>query len=188
MQDGSLELVRQIGEGGHSVVFLARRHGGHGFQRLVAVKVVRRDPDLPSVVNERFLHEARLLGMLRHRGIVTADNVVELSLGTAIVMEYVPGLDLSDVARLQSQRPGRVPLGWLAHVGLEVTNALQAAWSWPSPVTGAPLRVLHCDVKPSNVRITADGAVKLLDFGVSTSSIDDTASGPLMGTIAYAAP
>ena len=58
----SLELLRQIGEGGHSVVFLARRHGQHGFQRLVAVKVVRRDSDLPSIVGDRFLHEARLLG------------------------------------------------------------------------------------------------------------------------------
>jgi len=186
--EGSLELIRQIGEGGHSVVFLARRHGSHGFQRLVAVKVIRRDSNLPSIVGDRFLHEARLLGMLRHRAIIAADNVVELPVGTAIVMEFVPGHDLSEVALLQRRRPGSVPLGWLAHVGLEVASALKAAWSWPSPLTGAPLRVLHCDLKPSNVRLTPDGSVKLLDFGVSTSTIDTTATGPLMGTVAYAAP
>ncbi|HCH66084.1 MAG TPA: hypothetical protein DFR83_24995, partial [Deltaproteobacteria bacterium] len=184
----SLELLRQIGEGGHSVVFLARRHGQHGFQRLVAVKVVRRDSDLPSIVGDRFLHEARLLGLLQHRGIVVADDVVELDFGTAIVMEYVPGLDLSDIMRLEGRQPGSVPLGWLAHVGLEVTTALHAALARPSPVTGAPLRVMHLDVKPSNIRVTPDGTTKLLDFGVSTSSIDTTASGPMMGTVSYAAP
>ncbi len=184
----SLELLRQIGEGGHSVVFLARRYGQHGFQRLVAVKVVRRDSELPSTVGDRFLHEARLLGLLQHRGIVVADDVVELDRGTAIVMEYVPGLDLSDIMRLEGLQPGSVPLGWLAHVGLEVTTALHAALARPSPITGAPLRVMHLDVKPSNIRVTPDGTTKLLDFGVSTSSIDTTASGPMMGTVSYAAP
>ena len=85
----SLELLRQIGEGGHSVVFLARRYGQHGFQRLVAVKVVRRDSELPSTVGDRFLHEARLLGLLQHRGIVVADDVVELDRGTASFTVFV---------------------------------------------------------------------------------------------------
>lgn len=170
------------------MVFLARRHGQHGFQRLVAVKVIRKDSNLPSIVSDRFLHEARLLGLLQHRGIVVADDVVELDRGTAIVMEYVPGLDLSDIMRLEGRKPGSVPVGWLAHVGLEVVTALHAAVARPSPVTGAPLRVMHLDLKPSNIRVTPDGTTKLLDFGVSTSSIDTTASGPMMGTVSYAAP
>ncbi len=183
-----LEILRVLGEGGHSQVFLARRSGGHGFQRLIAIKVIRRDAGLPISVADRFVHEARLLGLLRHRNIVVADDVVDLERGTAILMEYVPGANLSDFVRLQGVRPGVVPLGFLAYVGFEVCSALMAAWKSPNPFSGVPLHVLHCDIKPSNVRVTADGTVKLLDFGVASSHIEGSMDGPLMGTLAYVAP
>lgn len=188
MASGDLEILRLLGEGGHGAVYLARHRGSLGFERLVALKVVRPNTRLPEVVATRFVHEARLLGLLRHRAIVTADDVVELDIGTAIVMEYIPGIDLFDLLRLNHTAPGTIPVSWMAHVGLEVASALSAAWRSPSALTGQPLRVLHCDVKPSNVRISASGEVKLLDFGVSTSLIDDTADGPVMGTLGYVAP
>ena len=109
--------------------------------------------------------------MLRHRGIVVADDLVELDGGLAIVMEYIPGIDLSAVLQLGAADRGLVTVGWLAHIGFEVVSALQTAWTSPSPLNGEPLRALHCDVKPSNIRVTPHGEVKLLDFGVATSHL-----------------
>ena len=81
-----------------------------------------------------------------------------------------------------------VPLAWLAHVGMEVTSALQAAWESLNPLTGQPLRALHCDVKPSNVRISASGSVKLLDFGVAQSQSREEGLGVIAGTRAFLPP
>lgn len=180
-----LEILRQIGRGGHGSVYLARSTGGRGFERLVALKVVRQDARVGKP-EELLIHEARLLGLLRHRSIVAAEDIIEHELGLALVMEYVPGVDLSDVLQLNHQEPGVASVGWLAHVGFEVSSALRAAWTSPSPLNGKPLRALHCDVKPGNVRVTPHGQVKLLDFGVSHSELAKEER--MLGTVSYAPP
>ncbi len=183
-----LELLRLLGSGAHGTVHLARRRGEHGFERLVAVKVLTEAEGVSAELQRRFFHEARLLGMLRHRSIVAADDLVTINGSPALVMEYVDGQDLSAVAKANRRAPGLVPLAWLAHVGMEVTTALQAAWESLNPLTGQPLRALHCDVKPSNIRITPAGSVKLLDFGVAQSRSSETAAGSVAGTRAYLSP
>ena len=183
-----LELLRPLGSGAHGTVHLARRRGEHGFERLVAVKVLTEAEGVSADLQQRFFHEARLLGMLRHRAIVAADDLVTINGSPALVMEYVDGQDLSTVAKANRRAPGLVPLAWLAHVGMEVTTALQAAWESLNPLTGQPLRALHCDVKPSNIRITPAGSVKLLDFGVAHSRSSQTAAGSVAGTRAYLPP
>lgn len=185
MSARELEILRQIGRGGHGSVYLARSTGGRGFERLVALKVVRQDARVGKP-EDLLIHEARLLGLLRHRSIVVAEDIIDHELGLALVMEYVPGVDLSDVLRLNQDDPGVASVGWLAHVGFEVSSALRAAWTSPSPLNGKPLRALHCDVKPGNVRVTPHGQVKLLDFGVSHSELADEER--MLGTASYAAP
>lgn len=186
--NASLELLRPLGSGAHGTVHLARRQGDHGFARLVAVKVLSQADGGSAELQQRFFHEARLLGMLRHRAIVAAEDLVTVNGVPALVMEYVDGHDLSMVALANRRAPGCVPLAWLAHVGLEVTAALQAAWASLNPLTGQPLRALHCDVKPSNIRVTPSGSVKLLDFGVAHSRSSQVAEGMVVGTRAYLPP
>lgn len=184
----ALEFLSVLGKGAHGTVHLARRRGAFGFEKLVAVKVLTHVNEDDAHLVERFLHEARLLGMLRHRSIVAADDLLAVKGQPALVMEYVEGHDLSAVAATARREPGVVPLAWLAHVGMEVTSALQAAWESLNPLTGQPLRALHCDVKPSNVRISASGSVKLLDFGVAQSQSREEGLGVIAGTRAFLPP
>jgi len=171
LQTGSarrFRFLRCIGKGGFGEVYLAEMSTSSGFVKTVAIKVLREDVQDHEQVASRLRDEARLLGMLRHPAIVRADDLITIAGRPAVVMEYVPGVNLSwliNPKRCATAMPPSVALSIVRQVG----SALEAAYSRPSPVTGEPLRVLHRDIKPGNVRITADGEVKVLDFGIARS-------------------
>ena len=161
-------FLRCIGKGGFGEVYLAEMSTSSGFMKTVAIKVLREDVQDHEQVASRLRDEARLLGMLRHPAIVRADDLITIAGRPAVVMEYVPGVNLSWLIN-----PKRCPVAMPPSVALsiirQVASALHAAYSRPSPVTNEPLRVLHRDIKPGNVRITSDGEVKVLDFGIARS-------------------
>jgi len=171
LQTGSarrFRFLRCIGKGGFGEVYLAEMSTSSGFVKTVAIKVLREDVQDHEQVASRLRDEARLLGMLRHPAIVRADDLITIAGRPAVVMEYVPGVNLSwliNPKRCPTAMPPSVALSIVRQVG----SALEAAYSRPSPVTGEPLRVLHRDIKPGNVRVTADGEVKVLDFGIARS-------------------
>ena len=183
-------LRRRLGVGGFGEVYLAEMSTASGFTKTVALKLLRTDVDDDEGLAERIRDEARLLGLLRHRSIVQADDLVTLDGRPAVVMEYVPGANLSAFThpeRLPEAMPARV----CAQVVRQVAEALDAAWSRPSTVTSQPLHVLHRDIKPANVRITPDGEVKVLDFGIARSERVDREShtrGYHVGSLQYMAP
>ena len=171
-------------------MYLAEMSTGSGFVKNVAVKVLREDIQEHEQVAARLRDEAKLLGMLRHPSIVQADDLINLAGRPAVVMEYVPGVNLSwliDPRRCATRMPPGVAFAIARHVA----SALDAAYARPSDVTGRPLGVLHRDIKPGNVRITADGAVKVLDFGIARSEHKgretDTKDHQL-GTLHYMSP
>ncbi len=171
LQTGSarrFRFLRCIGKGGFGEVYLAEMSTSSGFVKTVAIKVLREDVLEHEQVASRLRDEAKLLGMLRHPAIVRADDLINIAGRPAVVMEYVPGVNLSWIInpkRCAATIPPAAALAMIRHVA----SALDAAYSRPSPVTGEPLRVLHRDIKPGNVRITADGEVKVLDFGIARS-------------------
>jgi serine/threonine protein kinase len=162
------QFVRRIGSGGFGDVYLAEMSSSSGFAKMVAVKLLKLDMENNPNVAQRMRDEARLLGMLRHKTIVRADDLINLHGRTAVIMEYVPGCNLSaaiDPGRNTGAFPHRAIIGVIRNIA----SALDVAYHRPSPVTGNPLGVLHRDIKPGNVRITPDGEVKVLDFGIARS-------------------
>ncbi len=184
------ELVERIGAGAHGEVYLAEQHTGeNGFQRRVALKLLHSDHKSPEI-KQRIRDEARILGHVQHRSVVTAFDLVRLDDRWGVVMDYVPGCDLQELLAAQAQVGGQVPLAAALHIASEIAHALHAAWH-SKDARGNDLRVVHRDIKPSNIRLTPDGDVKVLDFGIATAQMTEreaSTGGQVMGTLAYMAP
>jgi serine/threonine protein kinase len=177
---GRYEIVDEIGKGAMGVVYLAR---DPLIGRLVALKTFRsgysvRDQELEQF-RARFIREAQSAGILSHPNIVTIHDVVEESEdgGAFIAMEYVRGTNLK--ALLQGDQPLSLP--FVVDVIAQVADALDYAHS---------RGVIHRDVKPANILITADNRVKITDFGIARiiDASNLTQEGQLLGTPNYMAP
>jgi hypothetical protein len=171
-------LVRELGPGGMSRVFLGR---DEVLDRPVAVKIVESDPEDPEV-GLRFRREGRSAARLSHPNIVrvydAGEDELDGSRVSYIVMEYVPCGDLKDMM----DRTGPLPETMLSRVGTDVAAGLAHAHE---------RGIVHRDVKPRNVLIDDRGSPKLADFGIARA-LDGTTShnsaGSYLGTAAYSSP
>ncbi len=178
-------ILEVVGRGGFGTVYRAEMIGAGGFTKQVAIKVLHGDGDAPREMLGRLRDEARILGLLRHRAIVGVDSLALFDQGWAVVMEYVPGVDLGSVIS-----SGPVPPRVALELVEEAASALHAAYEMAPPGHVDPLRLVHRDIKPSNIRVTAQGEVKVLDFGVARadfSAREAHTSNYLFGSLKYMA-
>jgi len=170
------EIERELARGGMADVYLAT---DRQLQRKVAVKVLfpefARDPSFV----ERFRREAQNAASLNHPNIAAVYDWGQERGTYYIVMEYVEGRSLRDIIRAE----GTVPPVAAAQIATELADALAFAHR---------RGVVHRDVKPGNVLITATGQVKLTDFGIAANQFDAsqglTQTGAVMGTATYFSP
>ncbi len=176
---GRYEIVDELGKGAMGVVYLAK---DPLIGRLVALKTFRvgfsaEDEELQQF-RSRFVREAQSAGILSHPNIVTIHDVVdEADSGMCfIAMEYVRGSNLKTIL----QQPEPLPFEFVVSIISQVGDALDFAHS---------RGVIHRDVKPANILITADNKVKITDFGIARlGSSNLTMEGQLLGTPNYMAP
>jgi serine/threonine-protein kinase len=183
---GQYTLFGALASGGMGAVHIARRIDGPT-ARAVAVK--RLHPHLRK--EEEFammlLDEARLAMSVRHRNVVEVLDVVATDEELLLVMEYVPGLSLSELAKETNR--ARVPLEVAVTIAIDVLRGLHAAHEATSE-TGQPLGLVHRDVSPHNCIVGSAGVTKLTDFGVAKAvgRLRSTTDGGIKGKIAYMSP
>lgn len=178
---GPYRLVRVLSQGGMGTVYLAERDDGH-FQRQVAIKVVRGGLESPTVL-QRFRVERQILADLEHPNIARLYEGGTTDDGRPyLVMEYVEGLPLDTYCHRRGlDAEGRTRLF------MTVCEAVQFAHD---------RHLVHRDLKPANILVTADGAIKLLDFGIAKllrgarwkEQVRTTGDGVRPMTLAYASP
>ena len=170
-------IVELIGRGGMGEVYRAVQRS-IGAQ--VAIKVLSRDHARDPAVAERFVLEARIPNLVRHDGLVNVLSLGVLPDGRPYqLMEHLTGASLAELIRSR----GALPLGTLCEWLREALRALAALHD---------RGIVHRDVKPSNLFVTASGRLKLLDFGIAKLVQPDgrnlTRTGYLLGTVEYMAP
>jgi serine/threonine protein kinase len=176
-----LRLVEVVGKGGFGIVWRAILEDGPLFRKTVALKMLHPERSKDSGAVDRVRAEATILARIRHRAVIGVQGLLELQGGPALLMEFIDGIDLS-----LAIRRARPPLPVVLEVVEEVAGALYAAAHVPPVGEPAALGLLHRDVKPSNIRITRDGEVKLLDFGVALGVVQE--DDRLWGSARYLAP
>ena len=175
---GQYRLLATLGEGGMGTIYRAL-HIPLG--RIVALKMLPADRMQDESAIARFNREMQAVGTLKHPNVVTAHDGGEIDGTHYLVMELVDGLDLGAMVR----RLGPLPIGAACEVIRQAALGLQHAHAH---------ELVHRDVKPSNLMLTREGEIKLLDLGLArlgeqqVAGSELTNTGQMMGTFEYMAP
>ncbi|MBX0326337.1 Stk1 family PASTA domain-containing Ser/Thr kinase [Oscillochloris sp. ZM17-4] len=172
--DGRYELDRKIGEGGMARVYLGR---DLRLNRRVAIKIPHRHASGDADFLDRFRHEAQAAAILAHPNIVDVYDVGQDGDIHYIVMEYVEGTDLKAVIN----REAPLTAARAVDIAGQIARGLSAAHK---------AGMVHRDIKPQNVIVTADGRARITDFGVAKSHLSTalTETGVSFGTVDYISP
>ncbi|MBL8911469.1 MAG: PhnD/SsuA/transferrin family substrate-binding protein, partial [Archangium sp.] len=187
---GRFELVHRLEVGGMAEIFIALERAAHDFERIVVIKKA-----LPHLANkesfrEMFLREAQWVARLNHPNIVQIYELGEHDGASFIAMEHVPGLSFRDLTTAAINAGKSIPLGVVIGLMSQACAGAHAAHELRDP-QGNALGLVHRDISPHNLMVTAGGHVKLLDFGIAKATelgIDTTRTGALKGKVHYMAP
>lgn len=173
-------------------VFKARVQGPGGFERIFVIKRILPHLSDDPTFTKMFMEEAKLAARLNHPNIVQVFELDSVDGEYFMSMEYVRGRDLAETMRTLWARVGPPRPELVAYVGREMCRALAYAHDFTAD-DGTRLGMIHRDISPSNVMLSVEGAVKLLDFGIAKALTGDneegnTKSGTLKGKFAYMAP
>jgi serine/threonine-protein kinase len=174
LAEGRYLLERELGRGGMATVHLAR---DAELDRPVAVKVLAGHLSSDEGFRERFTREARMAAGLSHPNVVQVFDAGEDDGRLFIVMEYVPGVTLADELR----RAGKLAPAAAVDLALQACAGLEHAHD---------AGLVHRDVKPGNLLLREDGALKITDFGIARAveATQLTQVGSVLGTAAYLSP
>ena len=186
---GRYLVYERLGVGGMASVHRAELSGVDGFTKVVALKRM-----LPHVATDEdmvkaFVREARLASYLRHINVAQTYELGRVDGTYFIAMELVQGRSLREVFRHCAQTTGCMPVPVALNILSQICDALDYAHNLADE-TGQPLGIIHRDVTPSNIILSTQGVVKLIDFGIAKASAAgmQTMSGTIKGKFGYMAP
>ncbi len=187
---GGFRILRRLASGAASDVLLARAEGPHGFQRVVALKILLAHGKADPEFERHFAAEASAYARLSHPAVVKLYDFFAADGQLVMVLEFVDGLPLHKLRAMLAIAGERVDDAGALFLGLRIFSALAAAHGARDPATGEFAPIAHADVNPSNILVPWDGHVKLGDFGIARAAgiESDPRSGFIKGTYGYIAP
>jgi serine/threonine protein kinase len=189
MRLGKYQLVRQLAIGGMAEVYLAKAKGIRGFTKRVVLKRILPQYATNEDFIKMFLDEARLAATLDHPNIVHVYDIGSQVGNYYFTMEYVRGEDVRNILKTEHRRGRAVPMGCALSIARGMCAGLHYAHE-ATDADGSPLGIVHRDVSLSNILVSYDGSVKIVDFGVAKCVAKEaqTVAGTLKGKIAYMSP
>ena len=166
---GKYHVLEKLAQGGMAEVYKVKTVGIAGFEKIQALKRI-----LPASAREgrfirSFIDEARIAVELTHRNIVQVFDFGKADGELFLAMELIEGKDLRTALAQAIGRDLTVPVPLAAYIVSEVASGLDYAHR-KTDIYGGSLNIVHCDVSPSNVMLSLDGYVKILDFGIARAT------------------
>jgi hypothetical protein len=189
-QFGRYRLMERIGEGGMAEVFTAMMSGAEGFERQVVIKRLKPHLALNPEAVAQFIDEARLGSVLAHSNIVTVSDFGKVGDGYYLAAEFVEGHTLAQIGARYAEKYGRtMPAPMVYYIIHEVLAGLAYAHDRVD-TQGRPFGIVHRDVSPTNIMLSFEGDVKLLDFGIvkAAERVTKTKEGNVKGNVGYMSP
>lgn len=170
--DNRYEILEIIGTGGMAVVFKAKCHR---LNRLVAVKMLKKDLSEDAEFRRKFHEESQAVAMLSHPNIMAVYDVSRGGDMDYIVMELLDGITLKQYM----ERRGKMDWRETLHFITQIMRGLSHAHS---------RNLIHRDIKPQNIMVLRDGTVKVTDFGIACLSNGTSSSNEAIGSVHYISP
>jgi len=171
---GRYELIEKVGEGGMAVVYKAK---DRLLNRYVAIKILRPEYTRDAQFVDSFRRESQAAAGLEHPNIISVYDVGKEGNIHFIVMEYIDGMSLSDVIKIDA------PMNYKEAISIakQIASALSLAHK---------NNIIHRDIKPHNIMVKSDGTAKLGDFGIAKAVSDSTLTetSKIIGSVHYFSP
>ena len=185
----SYQILAKLATGGMAEIFLARGEGVAGVERYCVLKRILRDRASDVLFVRMFLDEARLAAQLQHPNIAQVYDIGKLGDSYFFTMEYVHGETVRALLHRAQGLRRALPINCVLTIVAGAAAGLHHAHERVG-VDGRALGIVHRDVSPSNLMVSYEGSVKLVDFGVAKASdrTHETKSGTVKGKISYLSP
>ncbi len=186
---GQYVIDEKIAQGGMAEIFLGRATNPHGLERPVVIKRILPHIAASPEFVEMLVQEAKLVVQLSHGNIAQVYDLGRVGEDYFMVMEYVAGKSLSQIARRLRLTNERIPIPIALYIVSEIANGLDYMHNKVDS-EGNPLSIVHRDISPQNIIISHSGTVKIIDFGIAKAATQTstTDSGVVKGKFAYMSP
>ncbi len=180
-------IERYLTEGGMGAIYVGKKLGPGGFEKDVVLKQLLPEHTSRPEFRDLFFREAKISATLDHANIVHTFDLVESDESLFIVMEYVRGADLRTICRRAKLRRRHLAPAAAIQIALEILAGLSYAHTRRDS-NGNSLDIIHRDVSPSNILCSAEGEVKLSDFGIAKASTHSSVFYRVRGKVGYMSP
>lgn len=180
---------RLLAEGGMGNIYEATLKGDEGFEKKVAIKMIKEEFFNAHDFIKLFIGEAKLVADLVHQNIVQIYKLGRVNNNWYIAMEYVHGINLRDLMERHAELKTRIPVDLGVFIISRVCRGLEYAHS-KCDASGKPLGVVHRDINPNNIMIAAEGEVRITDFGIAKAFgvMENKEGSVIMGKAPYMSP